>query len=377
MKLGILGHGVVGSGVTSILNNLKNEEIEVKRILVKDEIEVINDKMTTNYQDIFNDEEIDTIVECMGGLEPAHKFAVEALTSKRNFITSNKKMFATFAKELFDLAKDNNVELMFEASVGGGIPWIDNINRVRSIDEISEIEGIFNGTTNYILTRMTNEGISFEEALRNAQELGYAEFDPTDDIDGYDVMYKIMISTIVSSDALINLEDITRFGIRNIDSKDIIYAKDNDYVIKLIGTSKKVDDKVVAYVIPKLIKKNNLFANINMNDNALSLVSTTLGRASFVGQGAGSLPTAHAVVQNIFDVKNKQAKMIELKEIEVDNSLEIKKFYIRSNDINLYESAVDSKIDDNSIITKNISLKELEDITKEDKEVFVMEVSDD
>ena len=377
MKLGLLGHGVVGSGVTRILGSINNEDIEVKKILVKDESEVINNKMTTNVDDVFNEEDIDTIVECMGGLEPAHKFAIASLSSKRNFVTSNKKMFATYVKELIDVAKSNNVALMFEASVGGGIPWIDNINRVKKIDDISEIEGIFNGTTNYILSMMTNDNIPFAEALKSAQELGYAEFDPTDDIDGYDVMYKIIISTLVSMDSLIDLEDITRFGIRNIDIEDIEFAKENDCVIKLVGTSKKMNDKISAYVVPRLVKKGDLLANINMNDNALSLTSNTLGKATFVGQGAGSLPTAHAVVQNIFDVKDGNLTKLDPKSCVVDNSEDKKVFYIRSNNIDSYKDIEEKKISDSSLLTKKISLKEVEVFTAQDSSVFVMEVSDD
>ena len=377
MKLGILGHGVVGSGVTSILESLNKENIEVKHILVKDESEVINDKMSTDSANIYNDDEIDTIVECIGGLEPSHTFALNALKSKRNYITSNKKMFATFAKELIDAANDNGVNLFFEASVGGGIPWIENINRVKRVDRIQQIEGIFNGTTNYILTRMSLGGETFEEALKKARELGYAEFDSSDDIEGYDVMYKIMISSIIAFDALLDLKDISRYGIGNIDIQDIEYAKANGGVIKLIGVSKLVEDGMVAYVMPKLVKNGNMLANINMNDNALTLISDNLGKASFVGQGAGSLPTAHAVVQNIFDALEKRDHRLDPKECEIHNDKHVAKYYIRSNRVDAYNEIKMKEISSNAIITKSINLKELECITNGDDSVFVMEVEDD
>ena len=377
MKLGILGHGVVGSGVTSILDDLKIEDIEVKHILVKDETEIVNEKMSTDSTNIYNDDEIDTIVECIGGLEPSHTFALNALKSKRNYITSNKKMFATFAKELIDASNDNDVKIFFEASVGGGIPWIENINRVKKIDKIQKIEGIFNGTTNYILTRMSDDEISFEEALKKARELGYAEFNASDDIDGYDVMYKIMISSIVAYDALINLIDITKYGIGNIDIKDIEYAKVNDGVIKLIGVSELVDNGIVAYVMPKLIKNGNMLSNIKMNDNALTLISNNLGKASFVGQGAGSLPTAHAVVQNILDIKERRDYKLNPQEYEIFNNKHIGKYYLRSTKIDLYKDIKEKEINSNTIITKMINLKELESITSNDESLFVMEVEND
>ena len=377
MKLGILGHGVVGSGVTSILDDLKIEDIEVKHILVKDETEIVNEKMSTDSTNIYNDDEIDTIVECIGGLEPSHTFALNALKSKRNYITSNKKMFATFAKELIDAANDNDVKVFFEASVGGGIPWIENINRVKKIDKIQKIEGIFNGTTNYILTRMSDDEVSFEEALKKARELGYAEFNASDDIDGYDVMYKIMISSIVAYDALINLIDITKYGIGNIDIKDIEYAKVNDGVIKLIGVSELVDNGIVAYVMPKLIKNGNMLSNIKMNDNALTLISNNLGKASFVGQGAGSLPTAHAVVQNILDIKERRDYKLNPQEYEIFNNKHIGKYYLRSTKIDLYKDIKEKEINSNTIITKMINLKELESITSNDESLFVMEVEND
>ena len=377
MKLGILGHGVVGSGVTSILNDINKEDIEVKCILVKDESEILNDKMTINSADIYDDKEIDTIVECIGGLEPSHTFALNALKSNRNYITSNKKMFATYAKELIDIANKNNVKLLFEASVGGGIPWIDNIARVEKVDRISRIEGIFNGTTNYILTRMFNSNESFEAVLKKAQELGYAEFNVNDDIDGADTMYKIMISSIVAFDALIDLKDIAVFGIRNIDLKDIQYAKENNCTIKLIGVSELIDDGIIAYVVPKLAKNDDMLANINMNDNALSLTSSTLGKASFVGQGAGSLPTAHAVVQNILDIKENKDYMLNPIGCEIYNDKHIAKYYIRSANIDLYKGIKDIDIDSEAIMTKSINIKELKKITMEDEKGFVMEVEND
>ncbi len=376
MKLSILGHGVVGSGVTTILNNLNDKEIEIKKILVKDENEVKNELMTTNYEDIFNSD-IDTAVECMGGLETAHKFALRAIESKCNFITSNKKMFATFAKELFEKAKENNVNLLFEASVGGGIPWIENINRIRRIDNIHKIEGIFNGTTNYILSMMFKDNLSFEKALSNAQELGYAEADPSDDIDGYDVMYKIMISSLVSYGALINLEDIIVRGIRDINTSDIEYAKEHEYICKLIGASYLIENKIVAYVMPKFIKKDKLLANINLNDNALALTSDTLGLATFVGQGAGSLPTAHAVVQNILDIKEGNINEYDIKEYEVNNALYEGEYYIRSNRIEDYKDITKTRINDDTIITNKISLLDLYQYIKEDRSSFVGEIVND
>ena len=223
MKIAILGHGVVGSGVRQIIEAKKKEEIEIISILVKDQNEVNDERFTTDAQDILNNPEIETVIECMGGDEPAHSYVKTALEKGKNVISANKKMLSN-RLDLFETAEKNNVKLLIEASCGGGIPWLINLRRIRRNDDIKEISGILNGTTNYLLSRLFSEDISFEEALKNAQKLGYAERDPSDDICGYDVRYKLDLSIYEAFDLLVDNKEIPTYGISAINDKDIAYA---------------------------------------------------------------------------------------------------------------------------------------------------------
>ena len=192
MKIGLLGHGVVGKGVSRICD--ASEILQIKRILVKDDWELTDPRCTQNVQEILDDPEIDVVVECMGGIEPARSFLMKALQNGKHIVTSNKKMLANCSKELFAEAKKNNVSIHYEATCGGGIPWMASLERILRIDPIDSFRGIFNGTTNYILSRMDEESLEFEPLLKEAQKLGYAEQNPSDDIDGMDVRYKVALS---------------------------------------------------------------------------------------------------------------------------------------------------------------------------------------
>ncbi|MBR3348536.1 MAG: homoserine dehydrogenase, partial [Solobacterium sp.] len=230
-KIGLLGHGVVGSGVRKIIDDgatWEVRELEVSRILVKDESELTDPRCTLDFDEILNDPEITIIAECMGGLEPAHTFAKKALEKGKYVVTSNKKMLATFCEDLFETAVKNGVTVHYEASCGGGIPWMASLDRTRRVDDIDSFRGIFNGTTNYILERMKKEGKDFDEMLAEAQKLGYAERDPSDDIDGFDVKYKVSLSCVKAFDTLQDIDDITTFGIRNIRKEDLQYCADNN-----------------------------------------------------------------------------------------------------------------------------------------------------
>ena len=222
MKIAILGFGTVGSGVYEIAKNLKN--IEVKKVLEKD-LSKIN-IATDNYDEIINDKEIELVVECMGGLHPAYEFIMQALKSKKSVVSANKAVIAKYLDEFVSLAKENNVKFIFEASVGGGIPWLVNLERTRRVDEINRVYGIFNGTSNYILDNMYRNEQEFDSTLKTAQELGYAEADPSADIDGYDVTNKVIISSALAYDGFIKNE-FPCFTMRNITKEDILYFKKN------------------------------------------------------------------------------------------------------------------------------------------------------
>ncbi len=382
MKIGLLGHGVVGSGVRQIIDEgatWEVRELEVVKILVKDESELTDPRCTLDFNDILNDPEISIVAECMGGLEPAHTFAKKALEKGKYVVTSNKKMLATFCMDLFETAVKSGVTVHYEASCGGGIPWMASLDRTRRVDDIEGFRGIFNGTTNYILDRMKKEGTDFSEMLSEAQKLGYAERDPSDDIDGYDVRYKVALSCVKAFDTLVNIDDITTFGIRNIRKEDLDWCAANGMTCKLIGSGKYFDGFVSACVIPTFLRGDDIFSNIPSNFNIIESQSKTLGAAAFVGQGAGSLPTAHAVVQNIVDIwKNQDPEINDKFAKPVDNQVHKGTFYIRTAKQAGFADLIDRRVGELAFITKKISLVEAAAAcaAANDESLFIAEVAE-
>lgn len=367
MKVGLLGCGVVGSGVKEIIDS-KFENITITKILVKEKNDITENRMTSNIDEFF-ESDIDLVVECIGGIDIPLKFITRALNNKKHVVTSNKKVMATHYKELIELAQINNVTLAFEASVGGGIPWFENIRHIKRIDNIEAFEGIFNGTTNHILYNMTQRDIDFDYALKEAQTLGYAEKDPTDDIDGHDVKYKCCLSGNAIWDTNLNLDDIIFYGIRNIEKKDIKYAKANNYIIKLLGYGHIYEENANVFVIPTFLKNNENIPNIANNLNCAKLKSKFLGESSYIGQGAGKLATAHAVVQDIVSIyENRNLSFSINKKFEIKNDFSTN-FYVRDRNLEKFKDIIEERIDENTIITKYINLKEIKDLV--DKNTFI------
>ena len=298
MKIAILGFGTVGSGVYEIAKTLKN--IEVKKVLEKD-LSKIN-IATDNYDKIINDKEIELVVECMGGLHPAYEFIMQALKSKKSVVSANKAVIAKYLDEFLQAAKENNVEFRFEASVGGGIPCLAGIQKVRRVENIDKFYGIFNGTSNFILDNMYRFENEFFTTLKTAQELGYAEADPSADIDGYDVTNKVIISFALAYDGFIKNE-FPCFTMRNITKEDILYFKKNGYIAKYIGEATTVGNEYEASVTLNLFPTNALEGNVLSNYNIVTVQSHTMGEVKFYGQGAGKLPTANAIIQDILDIQ--------------------------------------------------------------------------
>ncbi|MSS63841.1 homoserine dehydrogenase [Velocimicrobium porci] len=310
IQISVLGYGTVGSGVVEVLNTNKEsiakragQEINVKYVLdLKDfEGDPIQEKVVHDYSLIVNDPEVKIVVETMGGVNPAYEFVKEALLKGKSVCTSNKELVASHGAELLEVAKKNKVNFLFEASVGGGIPIIRPLNQSLTADEIQEITGILNGTTNYILTKMSQEGVGFETALKDAQEKGYAERNPEADIEGYDACRKIAILTSLAYGMHVNFEDIYTEGITKITDVDIRYAKEAGAVIKMFGTSKKVDNKVFAMISPVMINSTNPLYSVNDVFNGIFVKGNLLGDVMFYGAGAGKLPTASAVVSDVVD----------------------------------------------------------------------------
>ena len=298
MKIAILGFGTVGSGVYEIAKTLKN--IEVKKVLEKD-LNKIN-IATDNYDEIINDKEIELVVECMGGLHPAYEFIMQALKSKKSVVSANKAVIAKYLDEFLQAAKENNVEFRFEASVGGGIPCLAGIQKVRRVENIDKFYGIFNGTSNFILDNMYRFENEFFTTLKTAQELGYAEADPSADIDGYDVTNKVIISSALAYDGFIKNE-FPCFTMRNITKEDILYFKKKGLIAKYIGEATTVGNEYEASVMLNLFPTNALEGNVLSNYNIITVQSHTMGEVKFYGQGAGKLPTANAIIQDILDIQ--------------------------------------------------------------------------
>jgi homoserine dehydrogenase len=336
INIAVLGYGTVGSGVVEVINTNHShinkragKEINVKYVLdlrdfPGDPVESI---LVHDYNIILNDDDIKVVVEVMGGVEPANTFVRQALMRGKSVCTSNKELVAKHGAELLAIAKENNVNFLFEASVGGGIPIIRPINQSLTVDHIDEISGILNGTTNYILSKMADEGLPFETVLKEAQEKGYAERNPEADVCGYDACRKIAILTSLVYGKQVDYEDIYTEGITEITKRDFEYAKQLGTSIKLLGTAKKVDGTVYAIVAPFMINKEHCLIGVNGVYNGIFLHGDMLDNVMFYGRGAGKLPTASAVVSDVVDaVKHRHTNIMTIWSQEKKELGDIKNF---------------------------------------------------
>lgn len=313
IKMAIMGAGTVGGGVYKLIQMRKDEmmervgtDIEISKILVKSISETRKDVdaslLTENFEDIINDDSIQIVVEVMGGIEPARTFITRCLNAGKSVVSANKDLIAVHGRELLDAAKANNVDFMFEASCAGGIPIIRALKQCLVANDITEIMGIVNGTTNYILTKMEQEGMEFDEALAKATELGYAEADPTADIEGLDAGRKMAIMGSIGFHSRITFDDVYTEGITHITSKDIKYARDMDCVIKLLGIARNTPTGIEVRVHPTLINKEHPMASVNDVFNAVFVHGDAVDDTMFYGRGAGEMPTASAVVGDVMEV---------------------------------------------------------------------------
>lgn len=311
INIAVLGYGTVGSGVVEVINTNQDsinrragDEIRIKYVLDLRDFpgDPVQEVLVHDYETIVNDPEVDIVVEVMGGLEPAHTFVKRALEAGKSVATSNKALVAKFGPELMDIARNKNINFLFEASCGGGIPIIRALNQSLTADQIDEVTGILNGTTNYMLTKMDMEGSRFESVLKEAQEKGYAEADPTADVEGYDACRKIAILSSLAYGKFLNYEKIHTEGITRITPEDMEYARTMGMSIKLLATSRKLsEDSYYAVVAPFLVGKNNPLYSVNDVYNGIFVHGNVLGDAMFYGSGAGKLPTASAVVADVVD----------------------------------------------------------------------------
>ena len=319
MKVAILGYGTVGSGVFEVINSSPEglarragEEIEIKYVLDLREFpgDPVEKVLVHDFKQIVDDPEVGVIIEVLGGVEPAYSYVKEALLKGKSVCTSNKELVAKHGAELLEIAKQKKENFLFEASVGGGIPIIRPLNQSLTVDEIQEVTGILNGTTNYILTKMRDEGLDFDVVLADAQAKGYAERNPAADVDGYDAGRKIAILTSLAYGMQVDFEDIYIEGIRNISKNDIAYALAGGADIKLLATSCAVDGRVYAMGAPRMINRSHPLYSVNDVFNAILVRGNFLGDVMFYGKGAGKLPTASAVVSDVVDAVKHQGKHV-------------------------------------------------------------------
>jgi homoserine dehydrogenase len=314
VKLGILGLGTVGTGTVQLLQdvvgrNLLLQSVEIYRVGVRSlakirDVELPGDVLTTDLESIVNDPAVDIVVELIGGLEPARSLILQALNNGKHVVTANKAAIARFGAEIFTTANEAGVYVMLEAAVGGGIPVIQPLKQSLSVNRIHTITGIINGTTNYILTRMQTEGSNFSDVLADAQKLGYAEADPTADVDGLDAADKIAILASLGFDGRINLEEVYCEGIRQVSKTDITYAEKLGFVIKLLAIAKQYSPSspLSVRVHPTLVPKAHPLASINGVYNAILVEGEPIGQVMFFGPGAGAGATASAVTSDILNL---------------------------------------------------------------------------
>ncbi len=311
ISIGLLGLGTVGTGVVKIIEDHQDKlmhqigcPIKINKVLVKNltkerAVEMAPELLTTNPKDVIDNPEIDVIIEVMGGVDETRNYLLQALKNKKHVVTANKDLMALYGSELLSVAVENSCDLFYEASVAGGIPILRSLVDGLSSDHITKMMGIVNGTTNFILTKMTKQGSAYEEVLKEAQRLGYAESDPTSDVEGLDAARKMVILATLGFSMKIDLDDVRVQGITNITEEDLKYAKQLGYTMKLIGMAQIEDDKVEVSVQPTLLGETHPLAAVNNEYNAVYVYGEAVGETMFYGPGAGSLPTATSIVSDL------------------------------------------------------------------------------
>ena len=329
MKIALLGCGVVGGGVLDICD--KRSDLELSYILVRRPRPELGSRAVTDVNTIINDVSVDTVVEVMGGLHPAYEYVTQAMKAGKNVVTANKHLVAHYYCELTQLACEQGVVFRCTPAVGGGIPWLVNLERVLRLDEVTAFSGIMNGTTNFILDAMHTDGSDFAEVLKLAQELGYAEADPSADIDGLDIQRKCIITANVAFGCCLSEEDVPVFGIRTVTAADIKAAESMNGVCKMLAFGSNAGGKLSVYVEPSFVPVGELEAAVSTNRNVISFETALTGKESFCGQGAGRFPTAYNAVADCLDIASGVRGFYTdtMKPAKPDNSAEKHPYYVR------------------------------------------------
>jgi homoserine dehydrogenase len=329
LNLGLLGYGTVGKGVEILLNEQENMTLHA---IFRRSGKATDPLMTDKISDLIRDPKIDTIVEAMGGLEPAHTYLSEALKNGKSVVTANKALVNAFGEELNALAIKNRVSFLFSAACGGGIPYLPTIKEALDTESVVSVGGILNGTTNFIIDKMEREALPFEEALRQAQALGYAEADPSGDLNGTDTMYKLRLALAVGMGIWVNQDSIDVTGINTLKAQDIAVFKQRNLSIRLLCFGNRSDGKIAALVEPTLTEENSQVAKILENNN-LAWFKTAYDKTTVLtGQGAGSLPTASNILRDLKVIQNKTVRFLndKMRTESVDNSTESHPYYVRT-----------------------------------------------
>ncbi len=358
MKIAILGLGTIGYGVYDIIQK-QFFDVTVTKVLDKDKSkqQLISAVVTTDINDIINDPDIELVVEALGGIDDPYHYIKECLIHKKHVVTANKEVIAVYLNELTKLKQEHNVSLSFEASVGGGVPIIKNIIDIANTNKIISIEGIINGTTNYILTRLS-EGMSFDEALQLAREKGFAEANATYDLDGLDMVRKIAILSMIATNHVIDITKIYHYSMKNCQASDLEFATKNNYNIKYMASF--VNDYIS--VEPVMISKNSLFNSVNDEYNLIEVKATNYDNLAFYGKGAGRYPTANAIINDIIDIKNnnKNYTFASIGDFVFQNDTSAYNFYLHiKEDYNLKENLILQR-ENNHIITKPMLRKDID-----------------
>ena len=368
MKIGLLGFGVVGRGVYDLTAD--REDIQVAKVICLEDVSLPDAEVTKDFNSILTDDSIDTVVEAMGGLHPAYEFVRASIEAGKNIVTSNKALMATFYDELIPLAKEKGVLIRCTAAVGGGIGWLSELERARRSQTIEKVGGIMNGTCNYILDSMTRLGQDYDEALAQAQKLGYAEANPTTDVDGIDTWHKVILSSNIAFGISVDADTVPAAGIRHIKAEDVVNFKEHGLVCKLLSTGMMVDGKLSAFVHPTLVPVGEPEAAVPANYNLITLIGSASGRMSFYGQGAGRYPTAYNVVQDCTDVLRGNGFYSPYGgKVAADNSL-LRQFYVRGDqDAWLEENTQETW--NNAVITKPVAVAAMHAWLKEHPGTFL------
>ena len=376
MKIGLLGFGVVGKGVFDILK--ESQSAEVKYVLDLRDLPELGEKLVKDLNVILADPEVDTVVELIGGMNPAYDFVKRSLLAGKNVVTANKLMVSLHYGELVRIAKEKGVSFRYSASAGGGIPWLVNLQRAHRVSRLDQVYGIMNGTTNYILDAMATLGEEFDVALAEAQRLGFAEADPSSDIDGLDTRHKTTLSGNVAFGVVLDDEKVDAFGIRNVKKCDIDAAREAGFTLKLFGTASRKEEGISAYVEPTLVPAEMPEGNIHGCENIIVFDGSHIGKTAFIGAGAGRYPTGYAVAQDLADISMGYGTLYNEKmdEAEVNNALARHGYYVRTDFTeDAFFAALEKKTFGRGFATESVSVREMHDFAaraeKAGKEIFI------